>query len=260
MGRLKGKRAIITGAASGIGAAGAAAFAREGAHVVCVDIDEAPLRAVVRGVRADGGSAIAVRCDVTDDDEVAAAVQVAHQEFGGLDAAWANAGTRVGGKAGDASRDDWDRALLLNLTSAWITFRHAIPLLQDSGTGSMIFTASAAGGRGTPNVAPYSAAKGGVIGLMRAIAVEYAEEGVRSNAILPGLTHSAMMEKSYAEQARAAGTTAAALMERAAAAYPLRRLGAPDDHANLALYLASDESTWMTGHAIPVDGGRYAKY
>jgi NAD(P)-dependent dehydrogenase (short-subunit alcohol dehydrogenase family) len=259
-GRLQGKRAFITGAARGIGAAGAILFAREGASVMCTDIDEEALEQVVATIRSAGGTAIAMRCDVSREADIQGTIAATVEAFGGLEVAWANAGAPAEGRAGDISVDLWERTLNLNLTSAWLTAKHALPHLIASGRGSLIFTASCAGMQGSPNVSAYAAAKAGVIGFARQLAVDYAAQNVRANVVAPGLSVTKMVSDAYGERARQFGVTYEELLKRSEEGYPLQRLGTPEDQANLALFFASDESSWMTGHAIGVDGGRLAKF
>jgi NAD(P)-dependent dehydrogenase (short-subunit alcohol dehydrogenase family) len=259
-GRLEGKRAFITGAARGIGAAGAIMFAREGASVMCTDIDQEPLEEVVGAIRDAGGTAVAMHCDVGREADIRQAIAAAVEAFGGLDVVWANAGAPAEGRAGDISNELWERTLNLNLTSAWLTAKHSLPHLIACGRGSLIFTASAAGMQGSPNVAAYAAAKAGVIGFARQLAMDYAQHNVRANVVSPGLSMTKMVVDAYGERAQQFGTTMDELVKRSEAAYPLQRLGTPEDQANLAVFFASDESSWMTGHAIAVDGGRCAKF
>lgn len=260
MGRLEGKRAFITGAAQGIGGTGAKMFAREGATVFCTDIDTEGAEAVAAGIRADGGKATAMLCDVSSEENIRAAVAAAADAMGGIDIAWANAGAPAEGRAGDIGTDLFDRTVNLNLRSAWLTAKFALPHLIESGAGCLIFTASTAGLRGSPNVAAYAAAKAGVIGLSRQIAMDYAGQGVRSNVVCPGTTLTKMMTDSYAKRSEMLGVPVEELIARTTSGMPLKRLGMAEDQANLALFLASDESGWMTGHAIAVDGGRFAQF
>lgn len=260
MGRLTGKRAIITGAARGIGGAGAEMFAREGAMVLCTDVDGAAAETLAASIRATGSAATAMSCDVSIETEVARSIRAAVEQFGGLDIVWANAGAPCEGRAADISSALWERTIAVNLTSAWLTAKYALPHLIESGAGSLIFTASTAGLRGSPNVAAYAAAKAGVIGLSRQIAMDYAADNVRANVICPGTTRTQMMSDAYACRAEQLGVAVEDLMAKTESGMPLKRLGLPQDQACLALFLASDESSWMTGHAIAVDGGRFAQF
>jgi NAD(P)-dependent dehydrogenase (short-subunit alcohol dehydrogenase family) len=235
-------------------------FAREGASIVCTDIDMEPLEEVVAAIVADGGTAIARRCDVSREADIRDGIAAAAETFGGLDIAWANAGAPSEGRAGDISNEKWERTICLNLTSAWLTAKYALPHLIDCGNGSMIFTASTAAIRGSPNVTAYAAAKGGVIAFARQLAMDYAGDNVRSNVVMPGTSRTKMFMDAYAERARQLGKDVDELMKATEAGFPLQRLGTAEDQANLALFFASDESSWMTGHAIAVDGGRFAKF
>ncbi|MBF6207898.1 SDR family NAD(P)-dependent oxidoreductase [Nocardia abscessus] len=260
MGRLAGKRAFITGAAHGIGAAGAKMFAREGATLMCSDIALEDLRDVTQEINGSGGRAEAIRCDVGSESDIAAALDAAVTTMGGLDVVWAHAGATGEGRAADITNDVWDRTIALNLTSAWLTAKYALPHLIANGGGSLIFTASLAGLRGSPNVAAYAAAKGGVIALTRQIAMDYASDNVRANAVLPGNTRTRMLQEGYAERSKQLGVPVEDLLAQTVQGYPLKRLAEPEDQANLALFFASDESSYMTGHAIAVDGGRFAQF
>lgn len=260
MARLMGKRAIITGGAAGMGASGARLFAREGAAVACLDLKLDAAQALADGICAEGGNAFAFQCDVADEESLSAAIAVSAEALGGIDICWVNAGIAGEGKAAELSRAVWDHSIAVNLTGAWLTAKYALPHLVASGRGSLIFTASTCGFRGPPNVAAMSATKAGVMGLARQIAMEYAPDNVRSNVIMPGSTLTETFLNSYATRAEMLDTTCEALMEKTLENFPLKRFGRPEDMANLALFLASDESGWMTGHWLPVDGGRFAKF
>jgi NAD(P)-dependent dehydrogenase (short-subunit alcohol dehydrogenase family) len=260
MGRLAGKRAIITGGGAGMGASGARLFAREGAAVACLDIQAAAAESVAAAIRDEGGTAFAFSCDVADEDSLAQAIAAAAEAMGGIDICWVNAGIAGEGKAAELERAVWDRAIAVNLTGSWLTSKYVLPHLVASGAGSLIFTASTCGFRGPPNVAAMSATKAGVMGLARQIAMEYAPDNVRSNVIMPGSTLTETFLGSYDTRAEMLGTTRELLMQKTLENFPLMRFGQPEDMANLALFLASDESGWMTGHWLPVDGGRFARF
>jgi NAD(P)-dependent dehydrogenase (short-subunit alcohol dehydrogenase family) len=260
MGRLAGKRAIITGAGAGMGACGARLFAREGATVACLDIRADSAGLVAESICSEGGRGLAFACDVADEESVASAIAAAAEAMGGVNICWVNAGIAGEGRAGDLDRAVWDRSIAVNLTGAWLTSKYVLPSLIASGAGSLIFTGSTCGIRGPANVAAMSATKAGVMGLARQIAMEYAADNVRSNVIMPGSTLTETFLGSYADRAAMLGTTREALMEKTLENFPLKRFGQPEDMANLALFLASEDSSWMTGHWLPVDGGRFAKF
>jgi len=248
--RLRDKVAVITGAASGIGRATALLFAREGARVVVADIQEAEGRAAVEAIEASGGRATFVRCDVGRSVEVRALFAAARAAYGGLDVLFANAGIPgFATRLTETSEARWRRILDVNLTGVFLCLKHGIPRLCEAGGGSAILTASIGGLAAFPGSAAYSAAKGGIIALARTAAIEYADRGVRVNAICPGYIHTPLTGRNLPPAARAA------LVAKLAGDAPLGRMGTPEDVARLALFLASDESAYVTGLAIPVDGG-----
>lgn len=257
--RLSGKRAYITGAGRGIGEAGAFLFAREGAAVVCADRDLAGAEAVARKIEAAGGRAIAQRCDVTVEDDVHSGLDTAAEALGGLDIVWANAGAAAAGSATATSMAAWQQILAVNLTGAWLTAKYGLPHLVRANGGSLIFTGSMSAIRGPSNLLAYAAAKGGVNAMARQIAIDYAKHNIRSNVILPGTSLTRMTQETYAERARQRGVPIQDLLDEASGGFPLGRLGTADDHASAALFFASDESSWITGSCMPVDGGRFAK-
>jgi NAD(P)-dependent dehydrogenase (short-subunit alcohol dehydrogenase family) len=231
---------VVTGAASGLGRACAERFAEEGAHVVCVDI--ADVEAVAKDVRGLG-----VAADVTDPSSMEAMAAAALAEFGTIDVLMANAGIAGEGRAHEIPLERWDRVLAVNLTGVFLSARAVLPVMMERGGGSIVATASVAGLAGTPNLPAYAASKGGVIALVRQLAVEYAGDGIRVNAIAPATVPTPLVETAYRER----GIPMEARVRR----IPLGRLGTPGDVANLALFLASDESSWITGAVHPVDGG-----
>ena len=248
--RLKDKVAVITGAASGIGHASALLFAREGARVVVADIQEREGQGTVDQIQASGGQGAFVRCDVSRGAEVRELFAATRARYGRLDVLFANAG--VGGfltRLAETSEERWQRIIDINLTGVFLCLKYGIPRLIDAGGGSVILTASIGGLAAFPGSAAYSAAKGGVIAMARTAAIEYADRGVRVNAICPGYIQTPLAGGRLSETVRAT------LFAKMAEDTPLGRMGAPDDIARLALFLASDESAYVTGLAIPVDGG-----
>ena len=260
--RLVGKRAIVTGAGSGIGASAARLFAAEGADVLCADIAGEAASATAAAI---GGSAVGMRVDVSKPQDCAAMVDRAVESFGGLDVVYANAGIAGSGRAADLEVQDWDRVIAVNLTGVWLSVKYAIGHLIEAGGGSLVLQASVGGMIGVPNIAPYAAAKAGVIGLARQMAVDYGADRIRVNAICPGTVPTPLVRATYE---KAGGFAAVAdlgpdagiddIIAAAAVRNPLGRLGTTDDIANLALYLASDESSWVSGVAIAIDGGMSA--
>ena len=257
--RLVGRRTIVTGAGSGIGQAAARLFAAEGARVLCADIDESSAMAVADEI---GEQAVGHRVDVANPEDCAAMVARAVEDFGGLDAVYANAGIAGAGRAADLEVEDWDRVIAVNLTGVWLSIKYAIPHLVEAGGGSLVLQASVGGVIGVPGIAPYAAAKAGVIGLARQIAVDYGPDNIRVNAICPGTVPTPLVRATYE---KAGGFAAVAdvgpdagiddMIAAAVVRNPLGRLGTTADIANLALYLASDEASWVTGAAITIDGG-----
>ncbi|MCH9673592.1 MAG: SDR family oxidoreductase [Gammaproteobacteria bacterium] len=251
MGRLAGKVAIITGAGSGQGRAAAILFAREGARVVISDVDEAGGAATLASVHDARGEGLFHRADVSSASDVQALIQATSDRFEGIDILYNNAavwsGNQKDNHVTDLSEENWDDILGVNLKGIFLVSKYGIPALIARGGGSVINTSSIAGIRGSRNRShAYSASKGGVISLTRAMAVTYARNQVRVNAICPGGVDTPMIATMMDTEQRA---------ERFAASHPLGRMGQPDDIAHCALYLASDESAWVTGTVIPIDGG-----
>jgi meso-butanediol dehydrogenase / (S,S)-butanediol dehydrogenase / diacetyl reductase len=248
--RLAGKVAFITGGGTGIGRACAVAFSREGAGVALAGRRLAPLESAAEEICAAGGRALAVACDVTARTEVERALAAAEQHFGRLTCIVNNAGALLVASAENTSEEYWQRILAANLTSVFLVSRAALPALRRAGGGSIVNMASVLGLVGMKARAAYCAAKTGVIGLTHAMAMDHAEEGIRVNAICPALVETEMVRDLYSAQ-----PDPAAAMRARAATLPLARFGKPEDVAHLAVYLASDESSWMTGAALPLDGG-----
>lgn len=246
--RLPEKVALVTGAARGIGLAISKRLTDEGARVVLVDRLEE-----VGAVAASLEGAIAIRADVTQDAEVRAAVEEAVRRCGRLDILVCNAGLPWNSTSLTATDEDWTRCLDLNLRSAWIAARAAHPHLRDSGAGAIVTIASTQGYRSNQRSFPYSAAKGGLLALTRNLAVEYAPDGIRVNAVIPGQIESVRTDAyfdSFSNPVEA--------RRRVMSTFPLRRLGTPDDIAKAVLFLASDDAGWVTGTWLTVDGGRDA--
>jgi NAD(P)-dependent dehydrogenase (short-subunit alcohol dehydrogenase family) len=249
VGRLDGKVAVITGAASGIGAATAERFCREGAAAVIADLNEAGARAVMDRCRAAGGRAYFQRADVAREPDVQALIERAVGEYGKLDIMFNNAG--LGGAIGpidETSVEDWDRTQAVLLRGVFLGIKHAVPRMREAGGGVIISTASVAGLRGGAGPHAYSAAKAGVINLTRSVAIEVAPYNIRVNCICPGGVNTPLISR------RVPGGEAVAA-QFMAAIQPLQRCGVAADIANMALYLASDEATFVTGAAMVVDGG-----
>jgi NAD(P)-dependent dehydrogenase (short-subunit alcohol dehydrogenase family) len=250
MSQLAGKAAIVTGAASGIGRASAILFAREGARVLIVDRDEQGLRDTAAAITRDGAEAHACAADVSREDDVEAFVADARERFGGLDVVYANAGI-LGSVAPllEQSIEDWLAVLQVNLIGPFLAIKHAAPYMVERGRGSIVLTASVAGLRANAGGAPYSASKAGVISLAQTAANALLGSGVRINAICPGLIETGMTRETF-EAARRRGKA-----DKIGQLNPLQRAGAPEEIAAMALFLASDQSSYVNGQAFAVDGG-----
>ena len=252
MGRLEGRSTVVTGAASGIGRATSKLFAREGAGVVCVDRAEA-VEETAKAIREAGGRAVAVTGDAGKEADVIAYIERAVAEFRGLDAVYANAGIgSSGGAFGPIEQltpEGWMEVLRINLIGPFLAIKHASAVMRGKGKGSIICTASVAGIRSGAGGIPYSASKAGVINLVQTCANELYGTGVRVNAICPGLIETGMTRMVY-ERARERGTE-----DRIGQLNPLKRGGEPEEIAGAALFLASDDSSYVNGQAIVVDGG-----
>lgn len=244
---LDGKVALVTGAASGIGRASAARLAAEGARVVIADLDgDAAARAA-----HEVGAARALACDVTDTAQVEAAVAVCTDDLGGLDLVHANAGAPFTGGIEETSDDELDRVLDVNLKGAFKTCRAAVGPLRARGGGSIVLTSSLQGVIARPGFTPYTAAKHGIVGLARGLALELAGDRVRVNALAPAPTDTPMLPAF----AGAMGGDPGEALERFRAGIPLGRLATPEDIADAVCWLLSDEAAMVTGHTLVVDGG-----
>jgi NAD(P)-dependent dehydrogenase (short-subunit alcohol dehydrogenase family) len=251
MGRLEGKRAIVTGAGSGIGRAAARLFAEEGATVLAVDLNADGVAETVEGrdrMTAETG-------DVSSEEYVADSIRNFVDAHGGIDIVFANAGISGGWvPLSDQTPDYWEQILKVNLIGPFLYVKHASPHMVDQGAGSIICTASVAGIRANAGVHPYSASKAGVISLVQTVAYDLAGTGVRINAVCPGLIETGMTKPIF-DMARGKGTE-----DRIGQINPLKRAGRPEEIANMALFLASDEASYVNGQAFPVDGGLSASH
>ena len=252
--RLSNKVAIITGSASGMGQAAAELFAREGASVVVTDINAEMGEATVRGIRDAGGRAIFVKANVADEDEVKQMVSVAIDAFGRVDVLYNNAGIMPSddGSVTDLTEATWDRILDVNLKSAFLCSKYTIPHMMEQGKGSIINIASFVAFMGcTVPQDAYTASKGGMLSLTKSFAVQYGRYGIRCNAICPGPIETPLLRNLWtSEEAR----------DLRLSRIPLGRFGEPQDIIYMALYLASDESSWTTGAWLVIDGGISSNY
>lgn len=242
---LADRVAIVTAAGSGIGEAAALAFAREGAKVVVADISREGGARTVDQIRKDGGEAVFVQTDVSREDDVVRMVDTALSTWGRLDCAFNNAGIgNTPAIATELSADEWQRILNVNLVGTWLCMKHQIPAMLKNG-GAIVNTSSNAALRGLPQMGPYAASKAGVISLSKTTALEYANQGIRVNAICPGLINSPHI--------REGGRNGIDWSKRVN--LPMGRPGEPSEVAELAVWLCSPPASYMNGQAISVDGG-----
>jgi NAD(P)-dependent dehydrogenase (short-subunit alcohol dehydrogenase family) len=253
-GKLRGKVAVITGGGSGIGAAMAQRFAREGAAVVVADSDAPAARATVERIAAAGGRAAAVQVDVSRAAEVARMIQTTIEQFGRIDILCNNAGIGVAAVCHETSEADWDRTIAVDLKAVFLGCKFAIPHMLAQGGGVICNTSSVAGQVGVPNRAAYCAAKAGVLGLTKSIALDYAGRGIRCNALLPGTVDSPWIGKILAQQPDPVGER-----RRMEARQPIGRMGRPEEIAAAALFLCSDDGAFVTGTGLVIDGGLTAR-
>ena len=248
---LEGKSALVTGGASGIGRATALAFARDGARVAVADILEEAAQRTVTEIEAMGGQAMAIACDVTDDDAVKAMIAATVDAFGSLDCAFNNAGiapyqVNAGGqKIADVAPEAWRRLIDVNLTGVWLCLRHEVAQMRAQGSGGVIInTASILGLVGTATSSAYVAAKHGVVGLTKVAAADHAEDNIRVNAVCPGYIETPMTEETMRRRG-----------ERIMARVPMARMGKASEIAEAVVWLCSPKASFVTGVSWAVDGG-----
>ncbi len=252
MGQLDGKVALITGAGSGIGRASALAFAREGAKVAVADIVVEGGEETVRMVTEAGGEAFFIKADVSNAAEVEAMVNTVVETYGRIDCAYNNAGIEGQLASTDEySEDVFDKVIGINLTGVWLCMKYELPHMLKQGSGSIVNTASGAGLIGVSGMSAYVASKHGVVGLTKTAALEYAKSGIRVNAVCPGLIQTPMMERITNDQPQ--------LGEALVAAEPIGRTGRPEEIAESVVWMCSDAASFVTGHAMSVDGGFVAQ-
>jgi NAD(P)-dependent dehydrogenase (short-subunit alcohol dehydrogenase family) len=244
-----GKVAFVTGAANGIGRAAALAFARKGAGVVVADVSEQGNQETARMIEEAGGRTLAVRCDVSQAEDVRAALDQTVETFGRLDFAFNNAGVEQPiTAAADLTEQEWDRIVDINLRSVFLCMKHEIPLMLKQGGGAIVNTSSGAGVKGIAGQAAYCAAKFGIVGLTKAAALDYAKANIRVNAVCPGIIETPMMD-------RFSGGTPEG-RERVIAQEPVGRMGKPEEIAAAVVWLCSDAAAFVVGHAMVIDGGQ----
>ena len=250
MARLKDKVATITGGGSGIGRATCLLFAREGAKVVVADYIAEGGNETVRQISAAGGQAVFVQADVSKSADVQNMIGAAVRNYGRVDIFFNNAGIEgPSTKLANLKEEDWDRVIAIDLTSVYLGMKYVIPEMIKQGGGVILSTASVAGLVGFQGSGAYAAAKAGVINLTRLAALEYADKNIRVNCICPGVIETPMVERVLGGRPR----------ERVVRSEPIGRLGRPEDIANAALFLASDESSFATGAPFIIDGGYVAR-
>lgn len=251
--RLKNKRAIVTAAGSGMGRAGCILFAREGASVVIVDIDEAGARGTAEAVKAAGGTAHVIVADLLQADECQRIVHEGAKRLGGLDLLWNHAGMPGPAEVEDVDLDAYERAMALNVRSGFLSTGVAVKYMREAGGGSILFTASVAGLVGSMMAPVYSGAKFGVVGMAMSLAQRFAADKIRVNALCPGLTDTPMLPKFVNRNNDP--SVQEENTRKLNAAIPMGRPGRPEELAHAALWLLSDDASYVTGIALPVDGG-----
>ncbi len=249
---LKDKVALVTGGSSGIGRAASLAFARAGAKVVVSDVDVSGGEETVGMIADMGGEANFVKADVADDAEVKALIDAVVSKYGRLDCAFNNAGIEgMAGPCAECTEENWDRTIAINLKGVFLCCKYEVIQMLEQGGGAIVNTASVAGLVGFPNIPAYTASKHGVAGLTKALALDYATSNIRVNAVCPGVIHTPMID-------RFTGGDPAAL-KAMGEMQPVERLGKPEEIADIAVMLCSDETSFVTGVPMPVDGGYVAR-
>lgn len=250
-GQLEGKVSLITGGGSGIGKASALAFAREGSKVVVADVNVEGGEQTVRLIQDTGGEATFVRADVSISSDVSDMVSHAVQTYNRLDCAFNNAGVSGGpGRVHEYSEENWSRVLNINLTGVWLCMKYEIIQMLNQGGGAIVNTASVMGLVGGSRSPAYGATKHGVVGLTKTAAVDYAREAIRVNAVCPGYIRTPMIEQGVLLDPGGE--------ERVVSRHPMHRLGTPEEIAEAVVWLCSDAASFVTGHAMAVDGGYVA--
>ncbi|TLX55545.1 short chain dehydrogenase [Stutzerimonas nosocomialis] len=248
---FSGKVALVTGGAAGIGRATAQAFAQQGVQVVVADLDLPGGQACVEAIRAAGGQATFVRCDVTREADVKAMIEQTLASYGRLDYAFNNAGIEIEkGRLAEGSETEFDAIMGVNVKGVWLCMKYQLPVMLAQGGGAIVNTASVAGLGAAPKMSIYAASKHAVIGLTKSAAIEYAKKQIRVNAVCPAVIDTDMFRRAYEADPRKA--------EFAAAMHPVGRIGKVEEVAGAVLYLCSDGAAFTTGQALAIDGGATA--
>lgn len=253
MRRLENKSAIVTGGAGGIGRATSLAFAAEGARVAVVDMRADAAEAVAEEIRAAGGEAIAIAADVSSEPEIERIIATTLESFGTVNVVFNNAGLIRRTTAVETTVEEWDRVFGVNVRSIFLMCKHIVPILEKNGGGSIINTGSGWGLKGGGRAISYAASKGAVVNMTRALAIDHGPAGIRVNSVNPGDTNTGMLR----DEAQQLSADADAFLAEAADR-PLRRMGEPGEIAAAVVWLASEESSFVTGTALVVDGGGIA--
>ena len=253
--RLANKVALITGAGAGIGRATALLFAQEAAKVVVQDLNAAAAQETVQLIKKAGGEAVGIGGDVTSSTDAQAMVNMAVHTYGRLDALFNNAGIWRGGTILDISDDDWDRTMAVNVKGIYLLSRYAVPPMMRQGSGSIINAASVAALRGSPMSAAYNASKGAVLLLTKCMALDFGRHGIRVNCTCPGVIDTQMADELLTYRSLGDDDRKQALLETYQGRHAVGRFGQAEEVAKVVLFLASDESSFVSGAAWPVDGG-----
>ena len=251
--QMDGKRSIVTGGAGGIGSATARAFAKEGARVAVVDLDEDAAKRVAADICASGGEAIAIGADVSSETDVAHVISTVVNMFGGIDVLFNNAGIIRRTTVVDTDVEEWDRVFAVNVKSIFLLCKHAVPVMASGGGGSIVNTGSGWGLKGGGRAISYCASKGAVVNMTRALAIDHGAQGIRVNSVNPGDVNTGMLKEEARQLSADLGVFLAESADR-----PLGRMGEPEEVAAAVLWLASDASSYVTGAALVVDGGGIA--
>ena len=251
--RLQNKNAIVTGGAGGIGRATSLAFAAEGANVAIVDLNAEAAEAVAEEIRAAGGSAVAIGADVSSEADIERVVASVVDGFGGVDVVFNNAGIIRRTTAVETTVEEWDRVFGVNVRAIFLMCKHVVPVMAANGGGSIVNTGSGWGLKGGGQAISYCASKGAVVNMTRALAIDHGPQGIRVNSVNPGDVDTGMLR----DEARQLGQDQAGFLAEAAER-PLNRMGQPSEIAAAVVWLASDESSYVTGSALVVDGGGIA--